>query len=48
VVHVRLLFGHMVLGTTSLLLLFQPRHCSSSIFFLKHFKIVINIWMNII
>jgi hypothetical protein len=43
-----LFFGRMVLGTTSLLLLLQLRHCSSLIFFWKHFKIVINIWMNII
>jgi hypothetical protein len=43
------LFGHIVPGTTNLLLLLiQLRYCSSSIFFWKHLKIVINIWMNII
>jgi hypothetical protein len=51
VICVRPFFGHMVPGTISLLLLLlflQLRHCSSSIFFWKHFKIVMNIWMNII
>jgi len=51
VICVRPFFGHMVSGTISLLLLLlflQLRHCSSSIFFWKHFKIVMNIWMNII
>jgi hypothetical protein len=44
------LFGRrLVPETTSLLLLLlQLRHCSSLIFFLKHIKFVMNIWMNII
>jgi len=40
-------FGHVVLGMTSLLLLFQRRHCSSLIFICTN-QIVMNIWMNII
>jgi len=39
-------FGHMVLGMTSLFLLFQRRHCSSLIFICTN-QIVMNIWMNI-
>jgi len=39
VVRVRLFFGRMVLGTTSILLLFQLRHCSSSIFFWNTLKL---------
>ena len=46
VIHVRPLFGRMVLGTTSLLLLLllllQLRHCSSLIFFWKHIQFVMN------
>jgi hypothetical protein len=51
---VQLLFGRMVLGTTSLLLLLllllllQLRRYSSLILFFKHIKFVMNIWMNII
>jgi len=46
-IHVQLLFGRTVPGTTSLLLL-QLRRYSSLISFLKHIKFVMNIWMNII
>jgi hypothetical protein len=48
VIHVRPLFGRLVLGTTNLLLLLQLCHCSSLIFFWKHIKFLMNIWMNII
>jgi len=54
-IHVQLLFGRMVPGTTSLLfllllllLLLQLRRYSSLILFFKHIKFVMNIWMNII
>jgi len=47
-IHVQLLFGRTVPGTTSLLLLLQLRRYSSLISFLKHIKFVMNIWMNII
>jgi len=47
-IHVQLLFGRTVLGTTSLLLLLQLRRYSSLILFFKHIKFVMNIWMNII
>jgi hypothetical protein len=48
-IHVQLLFGRMILGTTSLLLLLlQLRRYSSLILFLKHIKFVMNVWMNII
>jgi len=46
--HVRLLFCHFVPRTTSLNHLLLLHHCSSLIFFWKHIKFVINIWMNII
>jgi hypothetical protein len=45
------LFGRMVPGTTSLLLLLlllQLCRYSSLILFFKHIKFVMNIWMNII
>jgi hypothetical protein len=48
VIHVRLFFGRLVLGTTNLLLLLQLCHCFSLIFFSKHIKFLMNIWMNII
>jgi hypothetical protein len=48
-IHVQPLFGRIVPGTTSLLLLFlQLRRYSSLILFFKHIKFVMNIWMNII
>jgi len=49
-IHVLLLFGRTVPGTTSLLLLLflQLRRYSSLILFVKHIKFVMNIWMNII
>jgi len=50
-IHVQLLFGRTVPGTTSLLLLLlllQLRRYSSLILFFKHIKFVMNIWMNII
>jgi hypothetical protein len=48
-IHVQLLFGRTVPGTTSLLLLLlQLRHYFSLILFFKHIKFVINNWMNII
>jgi hypothetical protein len=49
-IHVQLLFGRTVPGTTSLLLLLllQLRRYSSLILFFKHTKFVMNIWMNII
>jgi hypothetical protein len=48
-IHVQLLFGRTILGTTSLLLLLlQLRRYSSLILFLKHIKFVMNVWMNII
>jgi len=47
-IHVQLLFGRTVPGTTSLLLLLQLRHYSSLILFFKHIKFVMNIWMNTI
>jgi hypothetical protein len=51
-IHVQLLLGRMVPGTTSLLLLLllllQLRRYSSLILFFKHIKFVMNIWMNII
>jgi hypothetical protein len=40
VIHVRPLFGCMVPGTASLLLL---RHCANLIFFWKHIQFVMNI-----
>jgi hypothetical protein len=46
-IHVQILFGRTVPGTTSLLLL-QLRRYSSLILFFKHIKFVMNIWMNII
>jgi hypothetical protein len=53
-IHVQLLFGRTVPGTTSLLLLLllllllQLRRYSSLILFFKHIQFVMNIWMNII
>jgi hypothetical protein len=47
-IHVRLLFCYFVPRTTSLHHLLLLHHCSSLIFFWKHIKFVINIWMNII
>jgi hypothetical protein len=47
-IHVQLLFGRTVPGTTILLLLLQLRHYSSLILFFKHIEFVMNIWMNII
>jgi len=50
-IHVQLLFGRTVPGTTNLLLLLlllQLRCYSSLILFFKHIKFVMNIWMNII
>jgi len=40
---VQLLFGRMVPGTTSLLLLLQLRRYSSLILFFQHIKFVMNI-----
>jgi hypothetical protein len=42
-IHVCPLFGCMVLGTTSLLLLLQLHHCSCLIYFWKHIKFIMNI-----
>jgi len=51
-IHMQLLFGRTVPGTTSFLLLLlfllQLRRYSSLILFFKHIKFVMNIWMNII